>query len=100
MCSWPSPRTACGFRATSAGTAAITVYFLQLLVNFAWPPIFFNMQTYFAAFLWLLLLWALALVTLIDFWRVDREAGKLLLPYLLWLAFAGYLNLGAALLNR
>ena len=74
-------------------------YYLQLAVNFFWPIIFFNMERYLFAFLWLILLWILIIVTLIRFYRVQSFAGYLLIPYLLWVTFAGYLNFGVFLLN-
>lgn len=78
---------------------ALCVYALQLAVNFAWPLIFFKLSAYGAAFFWLLLLVVLVLITILLFWHISKTAGKLLLPYLLWLLFALYLNLGVWLLN-
>ncbi len=78
---------------------ALCVYALQLAVNFAWPIIFFKLSAYGAAFSWLLLLVVLVLITILLFWHISKTAGKLLLPYLLWLLFALYLNLGVWLLN-
>jgi len=54
---------------------------------------------YFAAFVWLLLLWGLILFTFLRFREISPAAGLLLLPYLLWVTFAGYLNLAITLLN-
>lgn len=89
---------------TSEGTMeeksqAISVYFYQLLVNFLWSTWFFNLQWYVFAFFWLILLWVLIFVTLVRFYRLSKSAGYLMVPYLLWVTFAGYLNLGIALLN-
>lgn len=89
---------------TSEGTMeekslAISVYFYQLLVNFLWSTWFFNLQWYVFAFFWLILLWVLIFVTLVRFYRLSKPAGYLMVPYLLWVTFAGYLNLGIALLN-
>ena len=78
---------------------ALRLYGLQLVVNFVWPLLFFNLQWYVVAFLWLVLLWVLILLTLLAFRRLSPVAGWLLVPYLLWVTFAGYLNLGVALLN-
>ena len=78
---------------------ALSIYALQLAVNFAWPVIFFKLSAYGAAFFWLLLLLALVLFTQLLFRHISSTAGKLLLPYLLWLLFALYLNLGVWLLN-
>lgn len=89
---------------TSEGTMeeksqSISVYFYQLLVNFLWSTWFFNLQWYVFAFFWLILLWVLIFVTLVRFYRLSKPAGYLMIPYLLWVTFAGYLNLGIALLN-
>ena len=79
---------------------ALTAYVLQLAANFVWPLLFFGMELYLAAFLWLILLWILAAITTLLFWYISQRAGKLMLPYMLWLSFAAYLNLGIWLLNR
>ena len=81
-------------------SAVLTVYGLQLAVNFLWSPIFFNWQAYLVAFLWLFLLWVLIFITLRRFAAVSPLAGWLLVPYLVWVTFAGYLNLGISLLNQ
>ena len=78
---------------------ALRLYLLQLAVNFFWSSLFFGLGAWFAAFLWLLLLLGLNLVCCLLFWHIDRWAGALLLPYLLWLLFAAYLNLGLWLIN-
>ncbi len=78
---------------------AMTAYVLQLAANFIWPLIFFLLEAYLVAFLWLILLFALALVCALRFGYIDARAGKLMAPYLLWLFFAAYLNLGVYLLN-
>ena len=78
---------------------AMTIYGYQLAVNFLWPTFFFNFQWYLFSFLWLVLLWVLVLVMIIRFWRIDRTAAYLNIPYLVWLTFAGYLNLGIWWMN-
>lgn len=78
---------------------ALTVYGLQLAFNFFWSLIFFNMEAYLFAFIWLIALWVLILVTMLLFFRQRETAGYLLLPYLLWVTFAGYLNYSIYLLN-
>lgn len=78
---------------------ALTLYGAQLLVNFLWPLIFFGLGWYWAALAVLVLLWVLVLLTARTFSRIDERAGDLLLPYILWLTFAAYLNFGVALLN-
>ncbi len=79
---------------------ALWLYGIQLAVNFFWSPIFFNLQAYLFAFIWLMLLWALIIATTVAFWRISKTAGILMLPYLVWVTFAAYLNFGIYLLNR
>lgn len=70
----------------------LNVFTAQLIVNFFWPLFFFNAQAFGFAFFWLILLWVLVFVTIWLFWKVDRLAAWLMLPYLVWLTFAAYLN--------
>lgn len=78
----------------------LNLYVLQLIVNFFWSLIFFNAQAFLFAFFWLMFLWLLVLGMIFVFYRTDPLAGKLQIPYLLWLSFAAYLNLGVWYLNR
>ena len=78
---------------------ALTFYGIQLALNFLWPLVFFGLQWYWAAFVLLVLLWIAIYLTMYQFGQVDDTAENLLIPYLLWVTFAGYLNLGVALLN-
>ena len=78
---------------------ALTFYAIQLALNFLWPLVFFGLQWYWAAFILLLALWVFIYLTMHLFGSIDDTAENLLIPYLLWVTFAGYLNLGVALLN-
>ena len=78
---------------------ALSVYVYQLIVNFLWPTFFFNFGWYLFSFIWLVLLWILVLIMIIRFYNISRLAGILQIPYLIWLTFAAYLNLGVWLLN-
>ena len=78
---------------------ALRLYGIQLGVNFFWSIFFFNLSLYLFSFIWLILLWLLILATTVRFYRISQTAGYLMLPYLLWVAFAGYLNWGIYLLN-
>ena len=78
---------------------ALTVYGIQLGVNFLWSILFFNLGWYLLAFSWLVVLWVLVLKTTVRFYRLSPLAGLLMLPYLAWVTFAGYLNLGIWWLN-
>lgn len=79
---------------------SIVIYLLQLLVNFFWSIIFFNLQAYGFAFFWLILLWMLILMMILTFRKADRTAAWLQVPYLLWASFALYLNWGVWMLNK
>lgn len=80
--------------------AALTVYGIQLAFNFAWTLIFFNAGAYLFAFVWLIILWLLIIATIYLFSKIRFAAGLLLVPYALWVAFAGYLNFSIYLMNR
>ena len=78
---------------------ALTLYAVQLAVNFIWPLVFFNAGAYTAAAAVILLLWVLIIATAVSFFRISPTAGYLMIPYILWVTFAAYLNIGVALLN-
>ena len=78
---------------------SLRLYGAQLALNFLWPIIFFGFDAYLPAFIVLIGLWVLIFLTIRAFSKIDETAGNLLLPYLLWVTFAGYLNLGVYLLN-
>lgn len=82
-----------------AVNTALLVYGIQLVVNFFWSIFFFNFGAYLFSFFWLILLWVLILAVLLLFGRISKAAGYLMLPYLLWVSFAGYLNLAIYLIN-
>ena len=75
------------------------LYGLQLAANFLWPLLFFGGQMYLSALILLTLLWLLIFLTIRAFSAIDEKAGDLLIPYILWVSFAWYLNLGIFLLN-
>lgn len=78
---------------------AFVLYGLQLFVNFWWSIFFFNFEWYLFSFLWLILLWLLIYFTIQAFYGISKIAGYLMIPYLLWVTFAGYLNFFIFLLN-
>ena len=78
---------------------ALLLYGAQLFANFIWPLLFFAGEWFLAALIWLVLLWILIFFTIREFSQIDETAGNLLIPYILWVTFAAYLNLGIFLLN-
>jgi len=84
---------------TAESKIAIRLYWAQLLVNFLWPIVFFRFEWYDLAVGVIILLDVLVAVAVIRFYNVKKIAGYLMVPYLLWILFATYLNIGVALLN-
>lgn len=80
-------------------TAALTLFFVQLGLNLAWSGIFFALQAPVLALGELVILWAAILATAVLFVRHSRWAALLMVPYLLWVTFAGALNTAIVFLN-
>lgn len=80
--------------------ATIVLYAVQLLVNLAWPFIFFTLRAFGLAFWWLILLLVLVIWLMIRTFRTGPVAGWLLVPYAAWTAFAAVLNFAVARLNQ
>lgn len=83
----------------SISNLALGVYILQLILNAVWSWIFFGLYRIGLAFADLIILWILLGITTILFWKVRRAAGILLLPYIAWVTFAGFLNYTIWILN-
>lgn len=79
--------------------AALLLYLVQLVLNALWSWLFFGLQRPDLALANIVVLWLLILATLVLFWRRDRLAGVLMLPYLAWVGFATALNLAIWRLN-
>ena len=78
---------------------ALSLFLLQLLFNALWSPLFFGLHLPGLAFVDLVLLWMALLATMAAFWKSQRLAGAMLLPYLAWVTFAGTLNFALWRLN-
>lgn len=77
----------------------LTYYAVSLVFNFAWSIIFFNLEAYFAALVWLTVMLLFIMAYCSQYKMLSRPAAYLQIPYIVWTLFAGYLNLGIALLN-
>lgn len=75
------------------------IYFIQLVINALWTPIFFGLKEYFLAFLWILFLIITVILMMSYFFKINKVSTYLNIPYLLWLLFASYLNFGIFVLN-
>ena len=85
---------------SSVSSKAKQLYFYQLTANFLWSFFFFSFRWYFFSFLWILLLWGLVAAMIKTFSSISKVAAYINLPYLIWLTFAAYLNLGVWWLNK
>ena len=78
---------------------ALAVYAIQLVVNFLWSIVFFRLEMVGLSVIIILLLLLLIVVMICVFYRIRPVAAYLNIPYLLWTAFASYLNIGVLILN-
>lgn len=80
-------------------TEALILYGVQLVINIGWSVIFFNFGAFWLAFVWLMILWILIIFTIWRFFNANTVAAWLMVPYLLWVTFAAYLNIAVAIMN-
>lgn len=79
---------------------SLILFFTQLILNFFWPIIFFRFRLYGMALIELLILFIFILLTISEFFKIDRKAAYIMILYLLWVLFAGVLNYAFWELNR
>jgi len=79
---------------------ALFLFFIQLILNISWSVIFFNLKAPLTAFIEIIALWYFIFLTTKAFLRISRLAGFLMIPYLLWVSFAAFLNFSIFWLNR
>lgn len=79
---------------------ALVIFAVQMLLNLIWTPVFFGAHRLLVALFILGALWIGILLTILAFRKLDRTAAWLLVPYLLWVSYASYLNAGIFWLNR
>ena len=78
---------------------AILIFILQLLLNILWSALFFGARNPLYALIEIFILWIVICITIIAFWKINKTAGILLLPYIAWVTFATILNFAYVLLN-
>ncbi len=86
-------------RHTPGSRRALLLFGAQLVLNTLWSWLFFAWHQGGLAFLDIVVLWLLIVLTIVDFWRIRPLAGALLLPYLAWVTYAAALNLAVWRLN-
>ncbi len=87
------------WKSTKEKISAIVVFGIQFLLNITWSILFFGMQSPELALVNIVLLWIAIIFTIILFGKISKVAAYLLLPYILWVSFAGYLNYTIWILN-
>ena len=85
---------------TNTSKIPLVFYGIQLILNFLWPFLFFNFRLYGLAFVELVVLFIFIILTTIAFFKRDKVAGMLMIPYAAWVAFAGVLNFFVWMLNE
>lgn len=78
----------------------LKIFALHLALNTSWSLVFFGLHTIFLALMNIMVLWILILMVMIKFYKIDKKAGLILIPYLLWVSFATILNYNIWLLNK
>lgn len=78
---------------------ALNIFYVQLFFNFIWSFLFFGLQNPLLALVDIILLWALVLTMIMRFYGINKYAGLLQIPYLLWISFATILNASILFLN-
>lgn len=94
---WTSPTSQ--HLTTKSKATFFIIYFIQLIFNFFWSIFFFNLGWHLFSFFWLIALWIMILALVIWGFRRHHGVAWTLVPYLLWVTFAGYLNIMIAVLN-
>ena len=85
---------------TAKGKAMpITLFIVQLALNFSWAPVFFGLHDISLAFMICCLLWVFLLFTIISFYHFSKISAYLLIPYMIWVTCAVYLNYKILILN-
>jgi translocator protein len=78
---------------------AVSLFFIQLILNFSWSYLFFGLEDPLAGFVCIILLWIFILLTILFSYRIDKRASYLLVPYIIWVTFATFLNWQIMVLN-
>lgn len=77
----------------------LKIFYLQLILNSIWTLIFFNLKEYLLSFIWIIILILLVGIMIYDFYKINKKAALIQIPYLLWLIFASYLSYSIYILN-
>lgn len=87
------------YLASKNTTSVYPIYIAQIIVNSLWTVIFFGLRLFTFGYLWIILLITLVIIMMYKFYKQNKISMYLLIPYLIWLFIALYLNIGIAVLN-
>lgn len=79
--------------------SALLAFFGQLVINAVWSIVFFGLQSPFYGLVLIMFMWALILLTMVMFYRIEKRAGLILVPYIAWVTIATLLNYYVWILN-
>jgi translocator protein len=85
---------------TSGALLAFVLFWTQLVINALWSVIFFGMKSKGGGVITIVILWLFILATIVASFRVSSWSGVLLIPYIVWVSIASYLNIGVWVLNK
>ena len=78
---------------------AFIIFWAQLVLNILWSVVFFGLKSPLAGMVLIIILWFAILFTIIRFFKISKVAGGILIPYIVWVSIASYLNVGLWILN-
>ena len=78
---------------------ALTIYAVQLFINGLWSVIFFRLKLFLLAFITIIILLVVSIYMVIEFYKINKTAGLLQIPYIIWLIFASVLSISVYTLN-
>lgn len=79
---------------------AIHLFLIHLTVNAGWSIVFFGLHSILGGMVMIIILWGMIFTLIREFYRIDTRASYLLVPYIVWVSFAGILNFSILLLNQ
>ena len=87
------------FKPTQNKKSGYIYFAVQLILNLLWAPVFFYLKNMFLALIVIILLDIFVILTIKSFYKVSKISSLILIPYLIWILFATYLNIGYLVLN-
>ncbi len=87
------------YKKNEKAKAALVIFFIQLVINGIWSPVFFGLHSTLGGFIIIIVLFIMIIKTILVFMKISKLAGYLLFPYAAWVGFASVLNFYLLKLN-